>query len=100
MHFNQLANDGESQASPGRGEDERMFATEETFKDASLIFKRDAYTVILHIHLHVTVLLVDINVDGSIFGRIVEGIIHEIAHDLPYAFSIAHYRRYLWLRLQ
>jgi hypothetical protein len=100
VHFNQLANDGETQTRSGRSQNKWMFAAEKTVKDTSLILGRDAYAVILYIHWYFALLLMDAYANGAIAGRIVEGIVYEVAHDLPYTITIAQNGHYLRWRIK
>ena len=91
MHFNQLTNNRKTKAGSGSCENERMLAAEETFKDARLIFGRNSDAIILNIHLHFAILLVDVHTDGPIVGCVVIGIIYEITQDLPDTLAITNH---------
>ena len=86
MHFNQLAYDRKAQTSARGSQHKSMFAAIEAFKDAGLIFHRNAYAIIYNIHLHfIPIDCMDIHTDSAVLGRIVIGVVHKVRHDLTYA---------------
>src|SRR5258708_27257203 len=90
MHLNQLAYNRQPQAGARRGQHQRMFAAIETFKDAFLIRRRNAYTVVLHIHLNfLSIESMQADFDGSILRCVMIGIIHKVIQYLAHAFRIA-----------